>query len=78
MICACRLSDVQVFKIRQDMEITVSLVGALGTPSYYYCLFISLDRVGQDGGFKGKAAKVGVTVLRVFPHCCDVRAVTSS
>ena len=73
VVCACHLSNVQVFKIRQDVEITVSLVG---TASYYYCLFTAPDRVG--GGFKGKAARAGVTVLRVFPHCCDVTAVPSS
>lgn len=66
VICACHLSYIQVFKIRQDTEITVSLVGALGRASYYCCLFTASDRVGQSGGFKGKAAKVRVTVLKVF------------
>lgn len=78
MICACHLSYIQVFKIRQDTEITVSLVGALGRASYYCCPFTASDRVAQSGGFKGKAAKVRVTVLKVFPHCCDVTAMTSS
>lgn len=78
MICPCHLPYLKVFKIRQGVEITVSLVGALGTASCCYFLFTASDRAGQGGGFKGKAAKLGLTALRVFPHCSDVTAMTSS
>lgn len=60
----CYFSYVQVFKIRQDMEITASLAGALRTASYC-CFFTASAREGQGEGFKWKAAKVVVTLLRV-------------
>lgn len=59
MTCACHLSYVQVFAMRQDMKITVSFVGALGAASYYYhCLFTASDRIGQGEGFKGRQIKL--------------------
>lgn len=59
MLCACHLSYVQVFAMRQDMEITVSLVGTLGAASYYYhCLFTASNRVGQGKDLRGRQLRL--------------------
>lgn len=59
LVCdLCHLSNAQVFKIRQNMEITASLVGALGTASYYCCFFTASARVGRVGVLSGRQLKL--------------------